>query len=97
MVRILNTLGLIVIMLVAGILLALNAEPVNLNYYLGSYQLPLFLALMLAMGLGALLGLLGSVGVIVRQKREIGSLKKSLKTAEQELALLRTQPFKDTP
>lgn len=68
----------------------LNAAPVQLNYYFGSSEIPLALALIVALAIGAMFGLLGNVGAVLKQRRQISKLRKSVKSADSELAHLRT-------
>jgi len=61
-------LSLTLLVIIFGIVFAvLNAEDVQLNYYLGSVELPLSLVLVLAMILGALLGIFASVEVAEKE------------------------------
>jgi putative membrane protein len=90
--------GLIVVLLLVGFGLSfalLNAEPVALDYYLGTASLPLSLALTLSLVLGAILGLLAASGILIRQRREIARLKRRLGQMEKELSELRKLPLRD--
>jgi putative membrane protein len=73
----------------------INADPVQLNYYLGTIQAPLSLVLVFALALGAGLGVLATMGVVLKQKRELARLRKSVKLTEKEVANLRSLPLKD--
>jgi putative membrane protein len=90
MARIFTLIFLAVILLVGISFSILNSQVAHLNYYFGSWDLPLSMALMLTLGAGALLGLLGSVGVIIRLKREISKLKKNMKHVERRLTHTRS-------
>jgi len=64
---------------------AKNADPVTLHFYFDlSYQTPLILALFGAFAAGAFFGVLALLGKVLRQRREISSLKR--KTAPGEPA-----------
>ena len=92
--RIIGVLFFILIA-VTGIAFAVqNADPVTLNYYLGSVETPLSLALVGALGLGALLGVIASTGVIFGMKREISKLRRERKNTEKEIMNLRNIPIK---
>lgn len=92
--RIIGVLFFILIA-VTGIAFAVqNADPVTLNYYLGSVETPLSLALVGALGLGALLGVIASTGVIFGMKREISKLRRERKSTEKEIMNLRNIPIK---
>lgn len=74
----------------------MNADSVRLMYYFGEVQAPLSLVVVLAIALGAFLGVLASMGMVVGQKREIAKLRKSVKIAEEEVSNLRSLPLKDS-
>jgi putative membrane protein len=91
-------LFLVVFLVVAvfGLSFALmNAGDVQLDYYFGSFTAPLSLILVLALALGAVLGVLASIGMMLGQKREVAKLRKSVKLAEKEVSNLRALPLKD--
>jgi lipopolysaccharide assembly protein A len=57
---------------------AKNVEPVTLRFFFDlALQTPLVLALFAFFALGILFGMLALVGTLLRQRREISSLKKS--------------------
>jgi len=88
--------AVIFIIIILGVIFAvLNAEPVHLNFYFGSRQLPLSLALILATLVGALLGVLASMQVILKSKREVSRMRKAADMAEKEIANLRAIPIKN--
>ncbi|HEY7987115.1 MAG TPA: LapA family protein [Methylophilaceae bacterium] len=56
-----------------------NSESVTLHYYLGmEWTAPLVIMLLVTLGVGITLGLLACLGLIVRQRRQIGALKREL-------------------
>jgi putative membrane protein len=73
----------------------LNAEPVKLNYYFGSRDVALSLILVLAMIVGAMLGVIASASMIISNRREVVKLRKSVQLAEKEVANLRSIPIRD--
>ncbi len=84
-----------ILIAIAGIAFAvLNADPVTLHYYIGSTEAPLSLALVSVLGLGALLGVIACMGVILRMKREVSKLRRERKNTEKEIANLRNIPIK---
>ncbi len=90
------TLFFMLVLIVAGILFAvLNAEPVVLNYYFGRQAMPLSLVLVLAMLVGAVLGVLACSGVLVRQRRAIHKWRRAAELAEKEVENLRAIPIRD--
>ncbi len=97
MLRILTIVFLLVLLVIGISFSTLNAESVELNYYFGTQELPLSLALVVAMGIGAIFGLVGSLGAIVRLRRRIMQLKRSVKMAEREISHLQpTQTAKNS-
>jgi len=58
---------------------AKNVEPVTLRFFFDlALQAPLVLALFAFFALGVLFGMLALVGTVLRQRREISLLKKSM-------------------
>ena len=56
-----------------------NTEPVSIRYFLGhEWRAPLIFVLLVVFCVGALLGLLGALGHIMRQHREIAALKREV-------------------
>jgi putative membrane protein len=73
----------------------LNAEPVSVNYYFGTRQLPLSLILVLTLVCGALAGLLAGIGPMFRLRRELRRLRKEMRNTEKELGRARAFAVKD--
>ena len=89
-------ISLTLIVIILGVVFAvLNAENVQLNYYLGSFELPLSLVLVLAMIIGAVLGIFASLSFIIGSRRNTSKLKRSVEVAEKEIVNLRNIPIKD--
>ncbi|WP_258868183.1 lipopolysaccharide assembly LapA domain-containing protein [Alkalilimnicola ehrlichii] len=74
--KIIGIILLLVVVLFGLSFALLNAQPVELDYYLGMTTMPLSLALVLALIVGALLGVLASLTMWVRQRRELARLRK---------------------
>lgn len=95
MVRVIGWVFLLLV-LVAGLSFGvLNAEPVRLNYYFGTRLVPLSLTLVLAFALGVVLGVVASLGIVLKLKREVARLNRLVKLTEKEVMNLRTMPIKD--
>jgi len=94
--KLIYTILVLIIILIGVIFAVLNANDVQLNYYFGSQQLPLSLALVLAMFVGAILGVVASFNLILRSRREVAKLRKASEMAEKEIANLRAIPIKNT-
>jgi len=93
--KLIYTILVLTIILFGIIFAVLNADTVQLNYYFGSQQLPLSLALVLAMFVGALLGVVASFNMILRSRREVARFRKASEMAEKEIANLRAIPIKN--
>jgi uncharacterized integral membrane protein len=74
-----------------------NGEFFEVDYYVGSVGLPFSLWLVLALSIGALLGILASLPLVVRCRRDNARLARRLRVNEQELRNLRVVPMKDLP
>ena len=89
-------ISLTLFIIIFGIVFAvLNAENVQLNYYLGTIELPLSLVLVLAMIIGAILGIFASLSFIIGSRRSASKLKRSVEVAEKEIVNLRNIPIKN--
>ncbi|MBI1396085.1 MAG: DUF1049 domain-containing protein [Betaproteobacteria bacterium] len=56
-----------------------NTSPVTVRYYFGSsWQAPLVVVLLAVFALGAAAGIFGTLGHIIRQRREIAGLRRQL-------------------
>lgn len=87
----------ILFFLVAGLAAALavhNTVVVEFNYYLGSVHTPLALVLLLTFAVGALLGLVLSIGMVIATYSERRRLRKQLALCQQEIRNLRDIPIK---
>ncbi len=95
MARLIGFLFLLVLVLFGLSFAWLNAEPVSLNYYFGYRDIPLSMIVVLSLVLGALIGVFVSMGMILRLRRQAGSLRRQLHHAEQEADKLRILPVKE--
>ena len=95
MVRIVYLFIFLVLVIFGIVFAVLNAEPVNLNYYFGSKEVALSLILVLAMIVGAILGIIASASMIISNRREVMKLRKSVELAEKEVTNLRSIPIRD--
>ena len=95
MFRIVGTILIIILAVLATIFSVMNANPVELNYYLGKVEIPLSMALVLSLVVGALMGVMASLGVVIRLKKENIRLKKENANTEKELMNLRKLPLKE--
>ena len=62
-----------------------NAEPVTLHYYLGlDWSAPLVLVILASFGIGAACGIMACLGLVVRQRRALATMKHELTTLAPE-------------
>ena len=91
------TFCFVLIVMVVGVAFHLrNSELVSLNYYLGSVELPFSLMVITALCLGAAMGVLACVPLLIKLKRKNAKLLKQVRVCEKELNNLRVIPLKDT-
>ncbi|MEO7557643.1 MAG: lipopolysaccharide assembly protein LapA domain-containing protein [Gammaproteobacteria bacterium] len=95
MMRIVRLIFYILVLLLGLSFAVLNAQNVSLNYYFGMWQAPLSLTLVLALALGALLGVVACLGLLMKLKNEVNTLHKAAKLSETEILNLRAMPLKD--
>lgn len=93
--KILYSVIFIFIALLGIIFAVLNADLVNLNYYFDSKEIPLSLAIILSMFLGAILGVLASLSFMLRHRKEVSRLRKAVEVTEKEISNLRAIPIKN--
>ncbi len=93
--RIGTFLILCLVVFVGVVFAVLNAQPVLLNYYFGIREMPLSLVFILALIVGSVLGILASISLLIRSRREMQKLRKAAKLAEKEVTNLRSLPIRD--
>lgn len=96
MLRIIRLVFLLLILILGLSFAVLNADTVSLHYYIGTWHAPLSLVLVVAMALGALLGVLACLTMIIGLRRELSKLRKAAKLSEMEVLNLRAIPLKGT-
>jgi putative membrane protein len=91
-------LGAILVFLALGLLFHVrNDQFVTLDYYAGAIDLPFSLWMFIGIAIGSVLGVLASLPMIVRLKRENSRLARQVKVTERELNNLRVIPLRDSP
>lgn len=84
------------VIIVIGIYFAvLNADSITLKYPFGSMDIPLSFLLVIAMIIGAIMGVAASASLFVSSRREVARLKKAVEVAEKEVNNLRSIPLRD--
>ena len=95
MVRLLSFVSLLVLAVFGLSFAVLNAGPVSLNYYFGYRDIPLSMVVVLSLAVGAAIGILVSMGMILRLKQQVGSLRRKLHAAEKHADQLQLLPVKE--
>ncbi|HEC12881.1 MAG TPA: LapA family protein [Acidiferrobacteraceae bacterium] len=94
--RIVYILLTLAVMAIGLTLVIKNPAEVELNYYFGLHWTgPLTLVILGAVFVGLLLGLMGSLVMVLRVRRELAQVRRANKRMEQELLNLRSLPIKD--
>jgi uncharacterized integral membrane protein len=73
-----------------------NAEKVPVDLYFLHYELPLATVVFLAVLMGALLGFLMALSVVLKKQAELVKIKRRFSSLEQEVDNLRKIPIKDS-
>ena len=95
MLRLVNILLLITLIVLGLSFAVLNADPVTLNYYFGNKQIPLSMIVVVALATGAVIGVLVSMGILLRQKQQIFQIRRQLKQAEKSTASTSVVPARE--
>ena len=72
-----------------------NNQLIELNYYVGVLPMPLSWLVVIVLIIGALLGILASLPMLIKLKQQKLKLEKQIKNSEKEINNLRVMPVKD--
>ncbi len=87
-----------VVVLVTGLLLfTRNNQVIFFDFLVGKVDLPLSLLLLGALCLGAALGMLSMLSVLLRLRQQKSRLQRQAQLAEKEINNLRVLPLRDQP
>jgi putative membrane protein len=93
--RIVNLVLILIVTLVTVTFTLLNSQPVRINYYFGSYEIDLLIVILVALVLGALLGITAALGKLFSLRQELSRKDKKIRITEKELENLRSLPLKE--
>jgi putative membrane protein len=93
--RFIKLLFFLFLVLLGSAFAVMNTENTHIDYYFGELDLPLPLLLIATLGVGALLGVLASLGSYLRLKHQNTELRRKINLAEEEVKNLRAIPIKD--
>ena len=91
-------LKLVVIFLLVGLgalFAPLYPGSVRLDVHLVAHGVPVALALVIALALGALLGSLGSASRLATLRQKLGAVRRQTRLSAQEVSNLRALPLRD--
>jgi len=92
--RLIQGILLFLVFVVALAFAVINAQSVTVSYYLGSFDLPLSVVMVVTFALGSLFGILAGFVRVLTLKREVSRLRRSERIAQQELTNLRSLPIR---
>lgn len=85
------------IFLLGVIFTLLNQNTVKINFHLSQYELPVALAIIVAVMIGVVLSFIVCYGSTLKYRVEIRGLRKKNALLEQEIQHLRNMPLKGPP
>ena len=91
---VIKLLVLLVFMILGASFAIINDAPVRVDLYFITPELPLSLLLLLALGIGILLGGLAGMVYFMRVKKENADLKRKTRLVNEEVKNLRAMPIK---
>ncbi|VAX06964.1 hypothetical protein MNBD_GAMMA26-1993 [hydrothermal vent metagenome] len=94
-VRFVKLIIVLLVMMLGVVVAVTNPGSISLNYVLGIAEIPLSIVLVVALSLGALLGIIVSLGVLLRLKHENSKLQRKAQLTTVEVNNLRAIPLKD--
>ena len=89
-------LSLVFVILLIGLAFHLkNNQLIELNYYVDVISLPMSWLVVLVLFIGSMLGVLASLPIIIKLKRDKIMLERQIKNSENEINNLRVMPVRD--
>ncbi|HHM05820.1 MAG TPA: LapA family protein [Gammaproteobacteria bacterium] len=96
MLRLIKLIFLLAVFMIGVAFTLLNSHTVEINYYFGTLSVPLSLLIVLAVALGAVLGLVVYLMKMAGARRKISKLRKSVNNSEKEQALAEDMVLRDS-
>lgn len=93
MIKVIKFILLVFFLIIGAAFAIINDQPVELDLYFLVTSLPLSLILLLATGVGIVLGAIVSTFYFMRLRRENAVLRRQSRLVEQEVKNLRTLPL----
>ncbi len=95
MLRLIKFLFLLAMAVLGAGFASINPETATIHYYFGDLTLPMGMLMLGVLGLGMLLGLLASIFILLKIRRENSRLRRKAELANMEVNNLRTIPLQD--
>jgi putative membrane protein len=95
MLRLLTLVIFIVLLVLAILFTWKNAHTVHIDYFIGAGDVPLALLLVSTLAVGAVIGIVAMLKIIMGLRFEVARLRKNVKLSEKEISNLRSLPVKE--
>lgn len=87
---------LVFVILLIGLAFHLkNNQLIELNYYVGVINMPMSWLIVLVLFIGSMLGVMASLPLLIKLKRDKSKLERQIKNSEKEINNLRVMPVRD--
>ncbi len=87
---------LVFVILLIGLAFHLkNNQLIELNYYVGVIHMPMSWLVVLVLFIGSMLGVMASLPLLIKLKRDKSKLERQIKNSEKEINNLRVMPVRD--
>ncbi len=96
MVRFLSFIIFLLLILFIFVFTLENLSPITINFLVQNFQAPLGITMLFCFVLGALLGVIFSLSIVLKNRTRNRRLAKKVEIAEQEVANLRQLPIKSS-
>jgi len=93
--RLIGFLFLVALVVIGLSFAVLNSQPVSLNYYFGYRDIPLSMIVVLSLAAGAIIGVLVSLGMILKLRAQLAQVRRKLRHAAKDADQLRVLPVKE--
>lgn len=87
---------LVFVILLIGLAFHLkNNQLIELNYYVGVINMPMSWLVVFVLFIGSMLGVMASLPLLIKLKRDKSKLERQIKNSEKEINNLRVMPVRD--
>lgn len=96
MFRLIGSLLILLVIILFVFFTSRNPGDIQIDYYLGVASVPVAVLIISSLFIGSVVGVLISLGLILKTKRNMAKLRRQMKATEEEVNNLRTLPIKDS-